>query len=65
VTDNPEAGNPTELIMGTVAEADTSHVDGVIESVAEEHNDSPEPVSVADQQVEDDKDKPKDEAPVE
>lgn len=52
MTENPEAGNPTEPVMGTVAEADTSHVDEVIASVADEHTDTPEPVSVSDQEVE-------------
>jgi hypothetical protein len=51
MTENPDAGNPTEAVMGTVAEADTSHTDDVIGSVADEHTETPEPVSVSDQEV--------------
>ena len=52
MSDQP--GNPTEPVMGTVAEADTSQVDDVISSVADEHTDTPENPSVAEQEVEGD-----------
>jgi hypothetical protein len=47
--EQPEAGNPTEPQMGTVADVDTSQVDDVIAQVADEHEDAPAPVSVAEQ----------------